>query len=109
MVETRTVVAISAASVAAALAGYLVYFDYKRRNDPEFRKKLRKEKKKAAKTVKPDDTPSAAPAGRSAEDLKGMLALINAEPLPTLPGEREKYFMEQVGIGEQLLSRGQYP
>ncbi|KAG9121180.1 hypothetical protein FRC07_002976 [Ceratobasidium sp. 392] len=106
MVETRTVVAISAVSVATALAGYLVYFDYKRRNDPEFRKKLRKEKKKIAKTIKPDETTDATPAGRSQDDLKAMLALINAEPLPTLPGDREKYFMEQVGVGEQLLARG---
>ncbi|KAG9104193.1 hypothetical protein FRC06_004618 [Ceratobasidium sp. 370] len=106
MVETRTLVAISAASAAAALAGYLVYFDYKRRTDPEFRKKLRKEKKKVAKTAKPDDAPDAAQAGHSQDDLKKLLARINAEPAPTLPGEREKYFLDQVGIGEQLLTRG---
>ncbi|KAG9076292.1 hypothetical protein FS749_011944 [Ceratobasidium sp. UAMH 11750] len=106
MVETRTIVAISAASAATALAAYLVYFDYKRRNDSEFRRKLRKEKKKVAKTAKPDDATNAVPAGRSQEDLKKLLATINAEPVPTLSGEREKYFLDQVGIGEQLLAQG---
>ncbi|KAG8746428.1 hypothetical protein FRC10_005139 [Ceratobasidium sp. 414] len=106
MVETRTLVAISAVSAAAALAGYIVYFDHKRRTDSEFRKKLRKEKKRLTKTANPDDTTDAVSAGRSQDDLKKMLALINTEPSPTLPGEREKYFLDQVGIGEQLLARG---
>jgi import receptor subunit TOM20 len=67
-----------------------------------------KEKKKVAKTTKADETPTAAPTGRSQEDFKAMLALLNEEPLPPVE-EREKYFMEQVGIGEQLLARGRYP
>ncbi|CAE6443228.1 unnamed protein product [Rhizoctonia solani] len=106
MVETRTVVAVSAASAAIAIAGYIVYFDYKRRNDPEFRKKLRKEKKKAAKNAKEVETETPPVPGRSPEELKELLAKIGAEPLPTLPAEREKYFMEHVGIGEQMLLRG---
>lgn len=39
MVGTRTIVT---ASAAVAIVGYLIYFDYKRRNDSEFRKRLRK-------------------------------------------------------------------
>ena len=35
-----------------------------------------------------------------------MLALVNAEKLPSVPAEREKYFMDQVGAGEQLLAQG---
>ncbi|ELU45509.1 MAS20 domain-containing protein [Rhizoctonia solani AG-1 IA] len=124
MVETRTVVAVSAASAALAITGYLIYFDYKRRNDPGFRKKLRKfqvyvtssgtgihdysgkEKKKAAKNAKDGEATTPAAPGRSQEELKGMLDQINAEPLPTLPAEREKYFMDHVGMGEQMLLRG---
>ncbi|KAG8716240.1 hypothetical protein FRC11_006634 [Ceratobasidium sp. 423] len=106
MVETRTVVAVSAASAAIAITGYLIYFDYKRRNDPQFRKKLRKEKKKAAKNAKEEETAIPAAPGRSQEELKETLDRINAEPLPTLPTEREKYFMDHVGMGEQLLLRG---
>ncbi|KAF8709445.1 MAS20 protein import receptor, partial [Rhizoctonia solani] len=106
MVETRTVVAVSAASAALAITGYLIYFDYKRRNDRGFRKKLRKEKKKAAKNAKDGEATTPAAPGRSQEELKGMLDQINAEPLPTLPAEREKYFMDHVGMGEQMLLRG---
>ncbi|KEP55343.1 hypothetical protein V565_005710 [Rhizoctonia solani 123E] len=106
MVETRTVVAVSAASAAIAITGYLIYFDYKRRNDAGFRKKLRKEKKKAAKSAKEvEETTPPAP-GRSQEELKEMLDKINAEPLPALPTDREKYFMDHVGMGEQMLLRG---
>jgi hypothetical protein len=69
-----------------------------------------KEKKKVAKTAKADEPPAAAAlTGRSQEDFKAMLALLNEEPVPTLATEREKYFMDQVGMGEQLLARGQYP
>ncbi|KAH7343406.1 MAS20 protein import receptor-domain-containing protein [Rhizoctonia solani] len=106
MVETRTVVAVSAASAAIAVAGYMVYFDYKRRNDPEFRKKLRKEKKKAAKSAKEGEVETPSAPGRSPEELKAMLDQISAEPLPTLPADREKYFMDHVGMGEQMLLRG---
>ncbi|KAF8605323.1 MAS20-domain-containing protein [Ceratobasidium sp. AG-I] len=107
MVETRTIVAASTLSAAVLLGGYLIYFDHKRRNDPDFRKKLRKEKKKAAK-AKPADggSPADIPTGRSQDDLKAMLALVNAETLPSVPAEREKYFMDQVGAGEQLLAQG---
>ncbi|KAJ1309036.1 hypothetical protein OPQ81_004717 [Rhizoctonia solani] len=106
MVETRTVVAVSAASAAIAITGYLIYFDYKRRNDPQFRKKLRKEKKKAAKNAKEGEGATPVAPGRSQEELKEMLDKIKAEPLPTLPAEREKYFMDHVGMGEQMLLRG---
>lgn len=37
--QTTTVLTVSAA-VAALGLGYLVYFDYKRRSDPNFRKNL---------------------------------------------------------------------
>src|SRR5690349_2756753 len=126
MVETRTVVAVSAASAAIAITGYLIYFDYKRRNDPGFRKKLRKfqayitssgisihgylgkEKKKAAKNAKAEEAANPPAPGRSQEELKEIIDTINAEPLPTMPAEREKYFMDHVGMGEQMLLRGQY-
>ena len=41
MAQTTNYVALTAVTVAVGLAAYAVYFDYKRRNDVEFRKKLR--------------------------------------------------------------------
>ena len=34
------------------VAAYAVYFDYKRRNDPQFRKQLKKESKRQARAAK---------------------------------------------------------
>jgi len=38
--DNRSYTTIAAVTIAAGLAAYAVYFDYKRRNDVEFRKKL---------------------------------------------------------------------
>jgi hypothetical protein len=67
-----------------------------------------KEKKKAAKNSKEDEAATSGASGRSLEELKKMVDEVKAEPLPTLPAEREKYFMDHVGRGEQMLSQGQY-
>ena len=40
MVETRTIVGATTASALVALVGYAAYFDYRRRHDVEFRKRL---------------------------------------------------------------------
>lgn len=39
--KSRNVLAIAAATVATGVLAYVVYFDYKRRNDAQFRRKLR--------------------------------------------------------------------
>ena len=39
--RTSTVFTVAAVTVLGGLVAYAVYFDYKRRNDGEFRKKLR--------------------------------------------------------------------
>lgn len=40
--KATTAVAITGAALVGSLLAYAAYFDYKRRNDLEFRKKLRK-------------------------------------------------------------------
>lgn len=42
MSKALAVVGATAAIAASALVGYAVYFDYKRRHDPEFRRALSK-------------------------------------------------------------------
>ena len=39
--RTSTVLTVAAVTVVSGLVAYAVYFDYKRRNDSDFRKKLR--------------------------------------------------------------------
>ncbi|KAJ2738607.1 hypothetical protein H4S06_006424, partial [Coemansia sp. BCRC 34490] len=59
MVSGKTVAI--AATVTAAVAGlsYIAYFDYKRRHDRTFRRKLKRDRKKAQK--KADDVSKSSP------------------------------------------------
>ncbi|RAL65628.1 hypothetical protein DID88_005300 [Monilinia fructigena] len=52
MVQTSTIVAASVGTVATGLVAYAIYFDHKRRTDPNFRKQLKKESKRQAKAAK---------------------------------------------------------
>ncbi|KAG7809235.1 hypothetical protein KL921_003232 [Ogataea angusta] len=90
----------SVLAVAAAAVGYCVYFDYARRNNPDFRKKIVKNKKRAAKKAKQE---AEADKKQKLEALKEKLNQSLAdEPLPKDAAEKEKFFMTQVTIGEQM-------
>ncbi|KAJ3573698.1 hypothetical protein NP233_g2272 [Leucocoprinus birnbaumii] len=112
--KTRNVLAIAAATLATGALAYVVYFDYKRRNDAEFRRKLRKEKKRVDKTVAQEAkesttaTSGGLPTGGAItpEVLRAALEQIKSEEPPTTTEEKESYFMTQVGMGEQLAAQG---
>ncbi|CAK8677468.1 unnamed protein product [Clavelina lepadiformis] len=70
-----------------AFIGYCVYFDKKRRNDPEFKKKLRERRSKYAKQV--------GPSGTTFPDLRDVEAV-------------QKFFLAEVQRGEELLALGNY-
>ncbi|KAG6910154.1 hypothetical protein DXG01_012913 [Tephrocybe rancida] len=111
MMDSRTtsILAITGITALGGALAYAVYFDHKRRTDADFRRKLRKEKKRVDKTVAQqskeslalEDKHDAAPAS-----MKEALDWIRKEEPPTSPDEREAYFMQQVGAGEQLAARG---
>lgn len=50
--RTSTVVTISIGTLVTGALGYAVYFDYKRRNDPSFRSKLKKDAKRTERAAK---------------------------------------------------------
>lgn len=93
-----------ATAFAVVSASAFVYFDYKRRNDYEFRKALTKRERKF------QDSKAAV----KQEEVKGLLRkyanLINMEltfnPLPTTPNESEEIFTQLSQKGEQLCSQG---
>ncbi|KAJ3310865.1 hypothetical protein HDV04_004558 [Boothiomyces sp. JEL0838] len=91
MVEAKYVFA----GLLVAAVGYGVYFDYQRRNNPAFRKKLAKQRKEAAKIKQ--QQPKAASNSPFA---------IPEEPIPTTNEGREQYFMRNLQAGEQLLQQG---
>jgi mitochondrial import receptor subunit TOM20 len=64
-----------------------------------------KDQKRVAKTSKATSQPAQSTSALT-EDLRTALDLVKAEPLPDSIEDKEKYFMEQVGIGEQLAVRG---
>ncbi|KAI0787150.1 hypothetical protein BC629DRAFT_1714864 [Irpex lacteus] len=100
--RTWSALTIAGVTIASGVLAYAVYFDYKRRNDADFRKKLRKEKKrvqKAAAAAKPS-------VNVSADELRAAIAKIRSEEIPEIGPEREAYFMQNVGIGEQLCTQG---
>jgi len=102
--KTSTVVITGAASLLAIGCAYAVYFDYKRRHDVEFRKALKKEKKRAAKAEKEQ-----AQAGMAAQKarIRELVDEAKAEGFPSDVEERETFFMNEVARGEGLCQEGQ--
>lgn len=86
-------------------AGYAVYFDHKRRTDPEFRKALKRESRREARAAKEE-------AEAQGEQQKGAIrAAVNEakeEGFPTDVEEREAYFMNEVGQGEALCQDSEF-
>ncbi|EMD40854.1 hypothetical protein CERSUDRAFT_103234 [Gelatoporia subvermispora B] len=109
MVSRSSLVTFASVAVVTGIAAYAVYFDYKRRNNAEFRRKLKKEKKKVDKHAAQaaSEKQAQAPSGVSPEELRAALDKIREEGQPTSPAESEKYFMAQVGLGEQFVAQGE--
>ncbi|KAH0542021.1 hypothetical protein FGG08_003570 [Glutinoglossum americanum] len=82
---------------------YAVYFDHRRRNDPNFRKALRREHRRQAKVAKEE---AEAQGIQQREAIKAAMAEAREEGFPTDAEEREAYFMNEVGKGEQLCQEG---
>lgn len=81
------------------------YFDYKRRNDPEFRKALKRDKKRHAKSQK------AQAEAAHAEQRRLLVAAVRdaqMEGFPTDVEEKEAYFMSEVAQGEGLCQEGSF-
>ncbi len=84
---------------------YAVYFDYKRRNDPQFRKQLKKESKRQAKAAKEE---AEAHTVRQRQAIRAAVEEAKEEGFPTDVEEREAYFMQEVARGEGLASEGMW-
>ncbi|KAL1937720.1 hypothetical protein VTO73DRAFT_12873 [Trametes versicolor] len=106
MSSSRTIFSVAAVTVLGGLVAYAVYFDYKRRNDIEFRKKLRKEKKKVTKQTQQEQAQVEAESSVGAAEIKAALFKIREEEVPPTPDEKETYFIMQVQVGEQLAQKG---
>lgn len=61
------------------ITGYAIFFDYKRRNDPNFRKQLKKESKRQARAAKEEAEQSTI---RQREAIKETVEVAKEEGFP---------------------------
>ncbi|KAI1076788.1 mitochondrial import receptor subunit tom-20 [Whalleya microplaca] len=101
MVQTNTLVTISAATVGTGLLAYAVYFDYQRRRDPNFRRNLRREERRQVRAEKEQ---SVAETKQKRKDIQRAVDDANDEGYPDGVNEREQFFMDHVQQGEILAA-----
>ena len=80
-----------------------MYFDHKRRTDPEFRKALKRESRRIAKFEKEE---AEAQGALQRETIRAAVTEAQDEGFPTNVEEKEAYFMNEVGRGEVLCQSG---
>ena len=105
-ISTSTVILATAGTLAAGALAYAVYFDYRRRSDPEFRRSLKKQHKKVQKAK--EEEGKAAEQGQK-ERIKQAVIEANEDGFPRDPEETEGYFMQEVAKGEGMCQDGSDP
>ena len=104
MVKLSNVLTVTGVTLGVAALGYAVYFDYRRRTDPTFRKLLKKQSKQSQKAAKREQ--KAAEQEETAQLETAVKEVAQPGVLPATPQEKEAYFMEQVATGEALFAQG---
>lgn len=80
--------AIAAGVCGALFIGYCIYFDRKRRSDPNFKNRLRERRKKQ----------------KLAKERAGLSKLPDLKDAEAV----QKFFLEEIQLGEELLAQGEY-
>ncbi|KAK5998422.1 Mitochondrial import receptor subunit tom20 [Cladobotryum mycophilum] len=99
VVDSRTVVTASVATVATGIVAYSVYFDWRRRRDAEFRRNLRRNERRQVRAEKEE---AEASTQRQRGLIKTKVDEAKEEGFPAGVEEREAFFNEQVMTGEVL-------
>ncbi|KAF2744233.1 mitochondrial import receptor subunit tom-20 [Sporormia fimetaria CBS 119925] len=102
-IRPATIAAITVGTVVTGLLAYAVWFDHRRRSDPEFRKQLKREHKRSARAAK-EDAESATKEQK--KQIRAAVERANEEGFPKDPEEVEAYFMQEVAQGEQMVQQG---
>ena len=105
-ISTTTIVLSVTGLVAASGLAYALYFDHKRRSDPEFRRNLKKQHKKISKQ---NEAASIEAERSQKERIKAAVEDANEEGFPRDPEETEGYFMQEVARGEGMCTDGSDP
>ncbi|MCJ1275757.1 hypothetical protein MMC21_003560 [Puttea exsequens] len=99
-IRTSTIVIASTGAIIAGFLGYAVYFDHKRRSDPDFRKALKRESRREARVAKEQ---AEAEGEEQKAAIRKAVAEAREEGFPEDVEDKEAYFMNEVGQGEILL------
>jgi import receptor subunit TOM20 len=103
--KPSTIAAISVGTVVTGFVAYAAYFDYKRRNDAEFRKQLKRESKRTQRAAKEQEQ---AQGEEQKKQIRDAVERANEEGFPKDPEEVEAYFMQEVAAGEGMVQKGMY-
>jgi import receptor subunit TOM20 len=103
--KPSTVAAITAGTVVTGLLAYAVYFDHRRRSDPEFRRQLKRDSKRQARAAKEE---AEAQSKNQKKAIREAVDKANEAGFPEDPEEIEGYFMQEVAQGEGLCQQGLY-
>jgi import receptor subunit TOM20 len=82
---------------------YAIYFDHRRRTDPNFRKQLKRESRRQARAAKEE---AEANTIKQRAAIKAAVEEAKEQGFPTDVEEKEAYFMSEVARGEQLSQEG---
>ncbi|KAI0171760.1 mitochondrial import receptor subunit tom-20 [Hypoxylon sp. FL1284] len=99
MDRSSTVLSITAATAAAGLLAYAIYFDHQRRADPDFRRNLRREERRRARVEKEEAVQQTK---QQRDDIHSSVDDALKEGFPSDTNEKEQYFMSHVQQGEAL-------
>ncbi|KAI4238221.1 MAG: hypothetical protein L6R40_005761 [Gallowayella cf. fulva] len=98
-VRPATVALATLGALTTGFLAYAVYFDHKRRTDPDFRKNLKRESRRIAKVAKEE---AEAKGAKQKRLIREAVSEAIEEGFPTNVEEKEAYFMNEVGHGEVL-------
>ncbi|CAG2220597.1 mitochondrial import receptor subunit TOM20 homolog [Mytilus galloprovincialis] len=87
---SRSSIGIAAAAGSLCFLGYCIYFDRKRRSDPDFKRKLKEKRSRASQNKKQGG-------GKTNVQLPDLSS----------PEAMQKFFLQEVQIGEDLLAQGE--
>lgn len=98
-IRPTTIALATIGALATGFVAYAVYFDHKRRTDPEFRKSLKRESRRIAKAAKEE---AEAQGAQQKQAIRDAVTEAQEEGFPTSVEEKETFFMNMVGQGEAL-------
>lgn len=102
-VKPQTIALVTAGAALTGVLAYALYFDHRRRTDPEFRKALKRETKKQSRIAKEEAEARRAPLRRQIMEIVDQ---ANRDSGPVDQEEKEQYFMQEISKGEALCQHG---